>query len=241
MRKIVLITGATGGIGKSLVQKFISNDYFVIMSGRNKSKVEELLSKYSNNLDFFECELENPDKIELMCKKIFEQHTGVDVLINNAGITDDNLFLRMDLKKWDNVLNINLNANFLITKNVIKYMIRKKYGRIINITSVVCHTGNPGQANYCASKAGIIGMSKSLAHEVAKRGITVNCISPGFIETEMTENLNDEIKDNIVKNIPIAKYGIPDDVSNCALFLASESSSYITGQTIHVNGGMTMI
>lgn len=241
MRKIVLITGATGGIGKSLVQKFISNDYFVIMSGRNKSKVEELLSKYSNNLDFFECELENPDKIELMCKKIFEQHKGVDVLINNAGITDDNLFLRMDLKKWDHVLNVNLNANFLITKNVIKYMIRKKYGRIINITSVVCHTGNPGQANYCASKAGIIGMSKSLAHEVAKRGITVNCISPGFIETEMTENLNDEIKDNIVKNIPIAKYGIPDDVSNCALFLASESSSYITGQTIHVNGGMTMI
>ena len=241
MKKNAFITGATGGIGKSLVKSFIKNDYFVIMTGRKKSKVEELIDKFSQNIDFFECDLENPKKIDLMCQKIYEKYEKIDVLINNAGITSDNLFLRMDINKWNSVLNVNLNANFLITKNVIKHMLRKKYGRIINITSVVCHTGNPGQSNYCASKAGIIGMSKSLAHEVAKRGITVNCISPGFIETDMTENLTEDQRSNIIKNIPLAKYGKPEDISNCALFLASDVSSYITGQTIHVNGGMTMI
>ncbi|MAI84226.1 MAG: 3-oxoacyl-[acyl-carrier-protein] reductase [Rickettsiales bacterium] len=241
MKKNVFITGATGGIGKSLVKSFIKNDYFVIMTGRKKSKVEELIDNFSKNVDFFECDLENPKKIDFMCQKIFEKYEKIDVLINNAGITSDNLFLRMDFNKWNSVLNVNLNANFLITKNVIKHMLRKKYGRIINITSVVCHTGNPGQSNYCASKAGIIGMSKSLAHEVAKRGITVNCISPGFIETDMTESLTEDQRINIIKNIPLAKYGKPEDISNCALFLASDVSSYITGQTIHVNGGMTMI
>lgn len=239
--KKVLITGATGGIGKSLVDVFYKAGYFVILIARNKEKLNKLSEKYNKNCKTFVCNLSDEEAIKTMAKQILEEFSVVDVLINNAGVTDDQLFIKMDSSKWDTVINLNLKSNFILTNKLIRPMIKNKWGRIINITSVVCHTGNPGQANYCASKSGIIGMSKSIAMEVAKKGVTVNCISPGFIETEMTLKLNDDQKENILKKIPMGKVGKVEDVANCAIFLASSTSEYITGQTIHVNGGITMI
>jgi 3-oxoacyl-[acyl-carrier protein] reductase len=241
MLKKVLITGASGGIGEQLAKKFHDEGYFVILSGRNSSRLQKVTKSFKKNFDIFSCDLDSSKDIKVFCKNIENKHKRVDILINNAGITDDSLFIRMDEKKWDNVLNTNLKSNFYLTNFFIKGMLKNKWGRIINITSVVCHTGNPGQSNYCASKAAIVGMSKSIAMEVAKRGITVNCISPGFIETSMTESLNEKQKENILSNIPMAKIGKPEDVANSAIFLASDNSEYITGQTIHVNGGITMI
>ena len=239
--KKVLITGATGGIGKSLVDVFYKAGYFVILIARNKEKLNKLSEKYKKNCKTFVCNLSDEEAVKAMAKQILEEFSVVDVLINNAGVTDDQLFIKMDSYKWDTVINLNLKSNFVLTNKLIRPMIKNKWGRIINITSVVCHTGNPGQANYCASKSGIIGMSKSIAMEVAKKGVTVNCISPGFIETEMTLKLNDDQKENILKKIPMGKVGKVEDVANCAIFLASSASEYITGQTIHVNGGITMI
>ena len=239
--KKVLITGATGGIGKSLVDVFYKAGYFVILIARNKEKLNKLSEKYKKNCKTFVCNLSDEEAVKTMEKQILEEFSVVDVLINNAGVTDDQLFIKMDSYKWDTVINLNLKSNFVLTNKLIRPMIKNKWGRIINITSVVCHTGNPGQANYCASKSGIIGMSKSIAMEVAKKGVTVNCISPGFIETEMTLKLNDDQKENILKKIPMGKVGKVEDVANCAIFLASSASEYITGQTIHVNGGITMI
>ena len=239
--KKVLITGATGGIGKSLVDVFYKAGYFVILIARNKEKLNKLSEKYKKNCKPFVCNLSDEEAVKTMAKQILEEFSVVDVLINNAGVTDDQLFIKMDSSKWDTVINLNLKSNFVLTNKLIRPMIKNKWGRIINITSVVCHTGNPGQANYCASKSGIIGMSKSIAMEVAKKGVTVNCISPGFIETEMTLKLNDDQKENILKKIPMGKVGKVEDVANCAIFLASSASEYITGQTIHVNGGITMI
>ena len=239
--KKVLITGATGGIGKSLVDVFYKAGYFVILIARNKEKLNKLSEKYKKNCKTFVCNLSDEEAVKTMAKQILEEFSVVDVLINNAGVTDDQLFIKMDSYKWDTVINLNLKSNFVLTNKLIRPMIKNKWGRIINITSVVCHTGNPGQANYCASKSGIIGMSKSIAMEVAKKGVTVNCISPGFIETEMTLKLNDDQKENILKKIPMGKVGKVEDVANCAIFLASSASEYITGQTIHVNGGITMI
>ena len=239
--KKVLITGATGGIGKSLVDVFYKAGYFVILIARNKEKLNKLSEKYKKNCKTFVCNLSDEEAVKTMAKQILEEFSVVDVLINNAGVTDDQLFIKMDSSKWDTVINLNLKSNFVLTNKLIRPMIKNKWGRIINITSVVCHTGNPGQANYCASKSGIIGMSKSIAIEVAKKGVTVNCISPGFIETEMTLKLNDDQKENILKKIPMGKVGKVEDVANCAIFLASSASEYITGQTIHVNGGITMI
>lgn len=239
--KKVLITGATGGIGKSLVDVFYKAGYFVILIARNKEKLNKLSEKYKKNCKTFVCNLSDEEAVKTMAKQILEEFSVVDVLINNAGVTDDQLFIKMDSYKWDTVINLNLKSNFVLTNKLIRPMIKNKWGRIINITSVVCHTGNPGQANYCASKSGIIGMSKSIAIEVAKKGVTVNCISPGFIETEMTLKLNDDQKENILKKIPMGKVGKVEDVANCAIFLASSASEYITGQTIHVNGGITMI
>ena len=241
MKRKVLITGATGGIGYSLAESFLKENYFVILSGRNKTKLNKLLKSSKNNIDFYECDLSNSNKLEYVAREILNKYKNVEVLVNNAGINQDSLFLRMNIEKWDNVLNVNLRSNFILTNILLKNMIKNKYGRIINITSVVCHTGNFGQSNYTASKSGIIGMSKSVAQEVAKRNITVNCISPGFIETQMTDSLTEAQKEAILSNIPMAKYGSPNDVANCATFLASEKASYITGQTIHVNGGLLMI
>ena len=239
--KKVLITGATGGIGKSLAINFSEAGYYVILTGRSKSKLIEISDKLNKNSDSYHCDLNDKTSISNFCDGIAHKHKNIDILINNAGVTLDSLFIRMDIERWNQVIDINLNSNFLLTNFFIKNMLKNRWGRIINITSVVCHTGNPGQTNYCASKAGIIAMSKSIALEVAKRGITVNCISPGFIETSMTEKLSDLQKESIIKSIPMSRVGHPDDVAHCALFLASENSKYMTGQTLHVNGGITMI
>ena len=239
--KKVLITGASGGIGKSIAECFYKKGYFVILCGRNESKIKEITKSWKNNYAIFTFDLSQKNKINEFCNQVTKSHENVDILINNAGITDDNLFLRMKYDQWVKVLNINLNSNFLITNFFIKQMLKKKWGRVINITSVVGHSGNAGQTNYCASKSAIIGMSKSLALEVAKRGITINCISPGFIQTSMTESLNEQQQDAIIKSIPVGKVGQPEDIASCALFLASECSNYITGQTFHVNGGLLMV
>ena len=239
--KKVLITGASGGIGKSVAKYFYEKGYFVILCGRNESKIKEITKSWKNHYAIFTFDLSQKNKINEFCNQVTKSHENVDILINNAGITDDNLFLRMKYDQWVKVLDINLNSNFLITNFFIKQMLKKKWGRVINITSVVGHSGNAGQTNYCASKSAIIGMSKSLALEVAKRGITINCISPGFIQTSMTESLNEQQQDAIIKSIPVGKVGQPEDIAGCALFLASECSSYITGQTFHVNGGLLMV
>ena len=241
MKKKILITGASGGIGFAIAKKFYENGYFVILSGRNLPKLEQNAEKFEDNYDVLSCDLSIEKDISELGKKINDKYDGIDILVNNAGITEDSLFMRMDYLKWNRVINTNLNSNFLLTNSFIRKMIKKKWGRIINITSVVGHTGNPGQANYCASKQGIIGMSKSIALEVARKGITVNCISPGFIETEMTQKLNEAQKESILNSIPIGRVGYPHEVANCVFFLSSEDSSYITGQTIHINGGITMI
>ncbi len=241
MKKKVLITGASGGIGFAIAKKFYENGYFVILSGRNLPKLEQNAEKFEDNYDVLSCDLSIEKDISELGKKINDKYDGIDILVNNAGITEDSLFMRMDYLKWNRVINTNLNSNFLLTNSFIRKMIKNKWGRIINITSVVGHTGNPGQANYCASKQGIIGMSKSIALEVARKGITVNCISPGFIETEMTQKLNEAQKESILNSIPMGRVGYPHEVANCVFFLSSEDSSYITGQTIHINGGITMI
>ena len=239
--KKILLTGGTGGIGQAVAKDFNSCGYFVIVTGRNKKKFDEIEFKYPDKTEFFSCDLSNKSQLVECFQKILKKHNLIEILINNAGITEDSLFLRMDHIKWERVIEVNLNTTFRITNLLIRQMIKNRWGRIINITSVVGHTGNVGQANYCASKMGIIGMSKSLALEVAKRGITINCISPGFIDTKMTEKLDDNTKKEILNKIPVGKIGKPEDISNCALFLASKNSDYITGQTFHINGGLTMI
>ena len=240
MKKNALITGATGGIGMAIVD-ILSKKFNLILVARNEEKLEKLSSKNNSVLQYIKCDLSNPNEIKGLIKKINMKNLAIDVLVNNAGINDDSLFLRMNTEKWENVINTNLSSNFHLTSHISKLMIKKKWGRIINITSVVGHTGNLGQANYCASKAGIIGMSKSIALELAKRNVTVNCISPGFIESNMTDLLTDNQKEIILKRIPLEIIGSPYDVAHCVNFIASDESRYITGETIHVNGGLAML
>ena len=240
MKKNALITGATGGIGMAIVD-ILSKKFNLILVARNEEKLEQLSSKNNSVLQHIKCDLSNPNEIKGLIEKINMKNLAIDVLVNNAGINDDSLFLRMNTEKWENVINTNLSSNFHLTSHISKLMIKKKWGRIINITSVVGHTGNLGQANYCASKAGIIGMSKSIALELAKRNVTVNCISPGFIESNMTDLLTDNQKEIILKRIPLEIIGSPYDVAHCVNFIASDESRYITGETIHVNGGLAML
>ena len=240
MKKNALITGATGGIGMAIVD-ILSKKFNLILVARNEEKLEQLSSKNNSVLQYIKCDLSNPNEIKRLIEKINMENLAIDVLVNNAGINDDSLFLRMNTEKWENVINTNLSSNFHLTSHISKLMIKKKWGRIINITSVVGHTGNLGQANYCASKAGIIGMSKSIALELAKRNVTVNCISPGFIESNMTDLLTDNQKEIILKRIPLEIIGSPYDVAHCVNFIASDESRYITGETIHVNGGLAML
>jgi 3-oxoacyl-[acyl-carrier protein] reductase len=237
--KKVLITGATGGIGNSLVEKFDSLGAIVVASGTNEEKLNNLKKKFSN-IHIEKFKLDEHSKIEEFIEKIDKKLQGIDVLINNAGITLDNLSIRLSEENWKKVLDINLTSSFLMCKSVIKKMLRKKYGKIINITSIVGHTGNLGQANYAASKAGIVAFSKSLAIEYAKKNININCVSPGFIKTEMTDKISDEFKKNLISKIPSGNLGTGEDVSNCVVFLASDMANYINGETIHVNGGMYM-
>ena len=237
--KKILITGATGGIGNSLVEKFNNLGSIILATGTNEEKLNNLKKKFTN-IHIEKFKLDDHGKIEKFIDDINQKLGGIDILINNAGITLDNLSVRLTEENWKKVLDINLTSTFLMCKFAIKKMLKNKYGKIINITSIVGHTGNLGQANYAASKAGIIAFSKSLAIEYAKKNININCVSPGFIKTEMTEKISEEFKKTLISKIPAGNLGTGEDVSNCVAFLASEMANYINGETIHVNGGMYM-
>ncbi len=237
--KKILITGATGGIGKALVKKFLSLDGTILATGTNTEKLDSLKKEFPN-LNVLKFDISDHNKIEDFIENVSSQLVGLDVLVNNAGITMDNLSLRMKDEEWKRVIDINLSSTFYLCKHAIKKMLKNKYGRIVNITSIVGHTGNLGQANYSASKAGMVAMSKSLAIEYAKKNITINCVSPGFIQSNMTDRIVESIKAVLTSRIPMSKLGTGEDVSNTVAFLSSDAASYITGETIHVNGGMYM-
>ena len=237
--KKILITGATGGIGNCLVKKFNDYESKIIATGTNEEKLNNLKKSFPNiHTEIFK--LDEHNKIENFIEITNNKLDGLEILINNAGITMDNLAIRLNEENWKKVLDINLTSSFLMCKYAIKKMLKNKYGKIINITSIVGNTGNLGQANYSASKAGIVAFSKSLAIEYAKKNININCVSPGFIKTEMTDKINEEFKKNLISKIPSGELGSGEDVSNCVAFLASDMAKYINGETIHVNGGMYM-
>ena len=236
--KKVIITGATGGIGNSILNSFVEHKARVLATGTNEEKLKSLKSTYSD-IHTKKFDISKHDDIETFIEETIDILGGnPDILINNAGITRDNLSLRMSKKEWDEVLNLNLTSTFLLCKFTLKKMIKNKFGKIVNVTSVVGHTGNVGQANYAASKSGIIGFSKSLALEYAKKNININCVSPGFIQTEMTNKIDPKYKELIVSKIPSNRLGSTKDVANVVIFLSSDLANYITGETIHVNGGM---
>ena len=234
----IILTGATGGIGNSILDSLVSLGANILATGTNEDKLKLIKEKYKNvNIEKFD--ISNHSEIESFVSKSSELLGGkIDVLVNNAGITRDNLSIRMKDEEWQKVIDINLTSTFLLSKNTIKKMLKSKKGKIINITSVVGHTGNIGQANYTASKAGVVAMSKSLALEYGKKNINVNCISPGFIISEMTDKISSEYKELLKARIPMDKFGSPNDIANAVIFLSSNLSDYITGETIHVNGGM---
>lgn len=238
--KVVLITGAAGGIGQELVKQFHQNGATVVLTDLNEERLSSVASQYSERVYYYACNIGDAVKSAELIKKIETEVGTIDILVNNAGLTKDTLMMRMKDEDWDLVLNVNLSAGFRLARDVLKSMMKKRYGRIISMASVVGVTGNPGQANYAASKAGLIAMTKCLAKEVATRGITVNCVAPGFIKTPMTDALSDENKEKLLGIIPVGRLGEPSDIANAVLFLADEKTSYITGQTIHVNGGMAM-
>ena len=238
--KNIIITGASGGIGNSIVKKLYECGANILASGTKTEKLERLKSNFEN-IKILKFDISDSEKIENFIDDATNELGGnLDCLVNNAGITKDNLAIRMNLEEWKNVIDINLTSTFLCSKYGIKKMLKNKSGKIINITSVVGHTGNLGQSNYTASKAGIIAMSKSLAIEYAKKNININCISPGFIQTAMTEKIDEKFKEIILSKIPSAKLGQPDDIANAVLFLASNQSDYINGETLHINGGLYM-
>ena len=237
--KKILITGASGGIGGALVKKFVSLNGNVLGTGTKTEKLD-LIKKNNPGVKVKKFDISEHSRIEEFIDNVTLELGGLDILVNNAGINADNLSLRMKDEEWKKVIDVNLTSSFLLSKHAIKKMLKNKFGRIVNITSVVGHTGNLGQANYAASKAGIIGMSKSLAIEYAKKNITVNCVSPGYIVSDMTMNIAEKVKLYLTSRIPMGKLGTGEDVSNCVAFLSSEQASYVTGETIHVNGGMYM-
>ena len=237
--KKILITGATGGIGKALVKKFLSLEGNVLATGTKIEKLDALKKEFPK-INVLKFDISEHSKIEEFIENVSSQLTGLDVLVNNAGIKMDNLSLRMKDEEWKKVIDVNLGSTFFLCKHAIKKMLKNKYGRIVNITSIVGHTGNLGQSNYAASKAAITAMSKSLAIEYAKKNITINCVSPGFIQSKMTDNILESIKAVLTSRIPMSKLGTGEDVSNTVAFLSSDSASYIPGETIHVNGGMYM-
>jgi len=239
-KKNIIVTGASGGIGNAIIKKLNEAGANILASGTRIEKLEELKKNFEG-LKILNFDISQSDKIEEFIEKATNELGGsLDGMINNAGITQDNLAIRMSLDEWQKVININLTSTFLMSKFAIKKMLKNKSGKIINITSVVGHTGNLGQANYTASKAGIVAMSKSLAIEYAKKNINVNCISPGFIQTAMTDKIDEKFKEVIISKIPSARLGQPEDIANAVLFLSSEQSDYINGETLHVNGGMYM-
>ena len=234
----IILTGATGGIGNSILEKLVTSGANVLATGTNEDKLKSIKEKYKT-VTTEKFDISNHSEIESFVNKANDTLGGrIDVLINNAGITRDNLSIRMKEEEWQKVIDINLTSTFLLSKNSIKKMLKSKKGKIINITSVVGHTGNIGQANYTASKAGVVAMSKSLALEYGKKNININCISPGFITTDMTDKINDDYKEILKSRIPLDRFGSPNDIANVVIFLSSELSDYITGETLHVNGGM---
>ena len=237
--KNILITGASGGIGGELVKKFVSLEANVLGSGTKAEKLDRIKKKYPN-IKVKRFDISEHSRIEDFIDNVSLELGGLDILINSAGTNADNLSVRMKEDEWKKVIDVNLTSTFLLSKYAIKKMLKNKFGRIVNITSVVGHTGNLGQSNYAASKAGIIGMSKSFAIEYAKKNITINCVSPGFIVSDMTMNIAEKVKLYLTSRIPMGKLGTGEDVSNCVAFLSSEQASYVTGETIHVNGGMYM-
>ena len=238
--KNIIVTGATGGIGNAIIEKLNQAEANILASGTRIEKLEELKNKFAN-IKILNFDISKTDKIEEFIENATKELAGsLDCIINNAGVTQDNLAIRMSLDEWQKVIDINLTSIFLMSKTAIKKMLKNKSGKIVNITSVVGHTGNLGQANYSASKAGIIAMAKSLALEYAKKNININCISPGYIKTAMTDKLDDKFKEMIISKIPSARLGEPEDIANAVLFLCSNQSDYINGETLHVNGGMYM-
>jgi 3-oxoacyl-[acyl-carrier protein] reductase len=239
-KKNIIVTGASGGIGNSIVEKLSKNGANILATGTKKEKLDELKSKFKN-LKVLIFDISQNDKIEEFIENATNELGGnLDCIVNNAGITQDNLAIRMNFEEWKKVIDINLSSTFLLSKYSIKKMLKNKKGKVINITSVVGHTGNLGQVNYTAAKAGIIAMSKTLAIEYARKNININCISPGFIKTSMTDKIDTKFKEMIISKIPSGRLGEPEDVANAVLFLASDLSNYINGETLHVNGGMYM-
>ena len=239
-KKNIIVTGASGGIGNSIVEKLSKNGANILATGTKKEKLDELKSKFKN-LKVLKFDISQNDKIEEFIENATNELGGnLDCIVNNAGITQDNLAIRMNFEEWKKVIDINLSSTFLLSKYSIKKMLKNKKGKVINITSVVGHTGNLGQANYTAAKAGIIAMSKTLAIEYARKNINKNCISPGFIKTAMTDKIDTKFKEMIISKIPSGRLGEPEDVANAVLFLASDLSNYINGETLHVNRGMYM-
>ena len=239
-KKNIIVTGASGGIGNAIIKKLYKTGANILASGTRIEKLEELKKNFEN-IKILKFDISQSDKIEEFIENATSELGGsLDGIVNNAGITQDNLAIRMNLEEWQKVININLTSTFLMSKFAIKKMLKNKSGKIVNITSVVGHTGNLGQANYTASKAGIVAMSKSLAIEYAKKNININCISPGFIKTAMTDKIDEKFKEVIISKIPSARLGEPDDIANAVLFLSSDQSDYINGETLHVNGGMYM-
>ena len=239
--KKALVTGATGGIGEYIARALHAQGAEVILSGRCQEKLEEVASSLGSRAHIVVSDLSNEDDVENLIPKAIEVAGGMDILVNNAGITRDGLIMRMKDEDWQGVLKVNLESAFRLCRAAVRPMMKNRFGRIINITSIVGVTGNPGQSNYCAAKAGLIGMSKSLAAEIAARGITVNCVAPGFITSPMTDVLPDAQKEALLKGIPAGRMGSPQEIAAAVSFLASAEAAYVTGQTLHVNGGMAMI
>jgi 3-oxoacyl-[acyl-carrier protein] reductase len=239
--KKIFITGASGGIGSAICKKFIDKNFTLVLTASSDEKVEKLKDIYGDNNFYYKINLADSEILDTCLKEVAKNHKDISVIVNNAGITEDNLIFRMKNEQWNKVIQTNLNSNYQIIKSLLPNMLSKKYGKIIGISSIVGSTGNPGQANYVASKSGMIGLYKSIASEVAKRNINVNIISPGFISTSMTENLSSEQKESYLSRIPMSRFGKPEDIANLVYFLATDNSSYITGQNFHVNGGMLMV
>lgn len=240
--KTALVTGASGGIGGAIAKAFLDAGARVVLHGTRREVLEDLAKQLGTNALVAVADLGNPEQVEALAREAETLLGGTpDILVNNAGITRDGLVMRMKDEDWQSVLDVNLGAAFRLSRAAIKGMMKRRSGRIVNITSVVGVTGNPGQVNYCASKAGMIGMTKAMAQEVASRNITVNCVAPGFITSAMTDALNEDQKAKILGGIPLARMGTPEDVAAAALYLSSQAGNYVTGQTIHVNGGLAMI
>ncbi|ATP12141.1 beta-ketoacyl-ACP reductase [Bartonella henselae] len=236
-----LVTGATGGIGEAIARCFHAQGAIVGLHGTREDKLKEIAADLGKDVFVFSANLSDRKSIKQLAEVAEREMEGIDILVNNAGITRDGLFVRMQDQDWDDVLAVNLTAASTLTRELIHSMMRRRYGRIINITSIVGVVGNPGQTNYCAAKAGLIGFSKALAQEIASRNITVNCIAPGFIKSAMTDKLNEKQKEAIMAMIPMKRMGIGEEIAFATVYLASDEAAYLTGQTLHINGGMAMI